>query len=354
MLKGNGKDKVGKNDRPIIGILSQPGDPAPDGMSYIAASYVKWIESAGARVVPIFYDMTEEEVRRIFSIINGVLLPGGGASLRPGHKFYDTARLLVELAVAANEAGDYFPVQGTCLGMETLAIIISRNYTILSDYDAEDAPAPLLYTEEAHTSRFLKALPDDVRVALQQTAIAMENHQKGLAMSAYKENPALEDFFKVLSLSIDKSGNPYVSTLEARNYPIVATQWHPEKNPFEWSPALHIPHTPEAVRMSQEVANYFVYEARNNMHKADSPLEEDEVLIYNWAPHFTGRHAQEGGEERDFQQCYFFQQASHSGDDRPDAKGSKGSRRWRSAFPDMSQLARGKARTKTTTATADA
>jgi gamma-glutamyl hydrolase len=51
------------NDRPIIGILSQPGDPAPDGASYIAASYVKWVESAGARVVPIEYDLTEAEVR---------------------------------------------------------------------------------------------------------------------------------------------------------------------------------------------------------------------------------------------------------------------------------------------------
>jgi hypothetical protein len=29
-------------------------------------------------------------------------------------------------------------VQGTCLGMETLSIIISGNYSILSRFDAED------------------------------------------------------------------------------------------------------------------------------------------------------------------------------------------------------------------------
>lgn len=39
-----------------------------------------------------------------------LLLPGGGAKLYPGHKFYDTARLLVNLALDANDAGDFFPV----------------------------------------------------------------------------------------------------------------------------------------------------------------------------------------------------------------------------------------------------
>jgi hypothetical protein len=60
-----------------------------------------------------------------FKAINGILLPGGGATLAPGHAFYDAARLLVEMAVAANDAGDYYPVHGTCLGWETLAIVVS-------------------------------------------------------------------------------------------------------------------------------------------------------------------------------------------------------------------------------------
>ena len=46
-----------------------------------------------------------------FSMVNAVLLPGGGAKLSPGHRFYDAATLLVDLAVDANENGDYFPVR---------------------------------------------------------------------------------------------------------------------------------------------------------------------------------------------------------------------------------------------------
>jgi len=30
-------------------------------------------------------------------------------------------------------------------------------------------------------------------------------------------------------------------------YPVTATQWHPEKNVFEWATHLHVPHSYEAV-----------------------------------------------------------------------------------------------------------
>ena len=45
----------GLNMRPIIGILTQPSpsELMQFGNSYIPASYVKYVESGGARVVPV-------------------------------------------------------------------------------------------------------------------------------------------------------------------------------------------------------------------------------------------------------------------------------------------------------------
>jgi gamma-glutamyl hydrolase len=34
----------------------------------------------------------------------------------------------------------------------------------------------------------------------------------------------------------------YISTIEAKQYPILGLQWHPEKNSFEWTKHKHIPH----------------------------------------------------------------------------------------------------------------
>lgn len=51
--------------------------PPQNNRSYIAAGYVKWIESAGARAVPIRFYASDGELRRIFQSINGLVFPGG-------------------------------------------------------------------------------------------------------------------------------------------------------------------------------------------------------------------------------------------------------------------------------------
>jgi gamma-glutamyl hydrolase len=173
-------------------------------------------------------------------VINGLLLPGGGAHLKPGHPFYDAAALLVKLAIAANDAGDYFPVHGTCLGLETLAIIVSGNYTLLRPTAALDAPAPLLYTEDAENSHFFRSLPPSVVHDLQNSAIAMENHMKGVLMPSHAENAALRDFFKVLSLSLDRDGQPYISTMEARKVRCDGYGWFVVVRAWFWRGATRV------------------------------------------------------------------------------------------------------------------
>ncbi|OQR71828.1 gamma-glutamyl hydrolase A-like [Tropilaelaps mercedesae] len=66
------------NPRPVIGILAQDYyGPVENKTSFIAASYVKWIEGAGARVLPIFLNKTEAYYDEVINLVNGVLFPGG-------------------------------------------------------------------------------------------------------------------------------------------------------------------------------------------------------------------------------------------------------------------------------------
>lgn len=63
------------NYRPVIGILSHPGDGASGRLnnasnaSYIAASYVKFVESAGARVIPLIYNEPEEILYQVNDLV---------------------------------------------------------------------------------------------------------------------------------------------------------------------------------------------------------------------------------------------------------------------------------------------
>lgn len=104
---------------PVIGVLTQADRP------YIAASYVKYLESAGARVVPILHISSIDDITAMFKKLNGFFIPGGGANLASerdhavcprvmqidfSDPFMVAAGHMVSLARQANANGDYFPV----------------------------------------------------------------------------------------------------------------------------------------------------------------------------------------------------------------------------------------------------
>jgi gamma-glutamyl hydrolase len=66
---------------PIIGVYTEDCEeydgPIKEGTTYIAASYVKNLEMAGAQVIPIFYNSKKDQLLDLLSKINGVFLPGG-------------------------------------------------------------------------------------------------------------------------------------------------------------------------------------------------------------------------------------------------------------------------------------
>ncbi|KAL4537262.1 hypothetical protein Ndes2526B_g04834 [Nannochloris sp. 'desiccata'] len=296
------------NLRPLIGILSQGGIPASKGYSYIAASYVKFVEAAGARAVPILHDMDPEEVTRRFNAVNGILIPGGSQDLKAGNPYFDTAELLFKLTLEANDKGDYFPLHGTCLGFEALAILAANNNeSVVTNFDAEDYSQPLYPTEKAPTSRFFSALPPHVVENLNTKPYAMQNHAHGVAYEAFASNPGLNSFFDVLTLSIDRQDAVYVSTMESTHYPISATQWHPEKNAFEWTlNKKTIPHHPDAIEVTQEVANYLVGASRKNFHAPKTRDDEEDMLIYNWNDGLEYTGTRTYGGEADFDEIYVF------------------------------------------------
>lgn len=49
-----------------------------------------------------------------------------------------------------------------------------------------------------------------------------------------------------------------------KKYPFFGTQWHPEKSQFEWEPKEAIDHSPDAIRIGQYMANFFVNQGINS------------------------------------------------------------------------------------------
>lgn len=284
------------NERPIIGVLAQDVfDPKPHRNSYIAASYVKFVESAGARVVPVMINKSEDEYTRLFKSINGVLLPGGGVSLESSG-YSKAAGIFYRLALEANSNGDYFPVWGTCLGFELLTLLTSGEL-LLSHTNTSGIALPLDFTEDVQGSRLFKEFPEELMKSLATEPLTENSHQWSITTQNFTANEKLKKFYRVLSINTDGQ-NKFVSTMEAYDFPIYATQWHPEKNAFEWT-RPYIPHTPSAIKTTFYMANFFVNEARKSFHSFASTEEEEKALIYNYNPEYTGIQSA-------FEQTYFF------------------------------------------------
>ena len=61
-------------------------------------------------------------------------------------------------------------------------------------------------------------------------------------------------FWRALSWNYDRKGLKYVSSIEARKYPFIGVQFHPEKNVFEWSyREPRIPHSKYKIEMQSVV-----------------------------------------------------------------------------------------------------
>ena len=82
----------------------------------------------------------------LLSFTNSVLFPGGGVNVFDS-PYERTGKILFNLAVKANKAGDVFPLWGTCLGFEFLSTLGAGGENVLSSVDGEDYSIPLNLSE---------------------------------------------------------------------------------------------------------------------------------------------------------------------------------------------------------------
>ena len=92
------------NKQPVVGIVAQTLEPEmladprfANYTYYVMSSFVKFLEGAGARIVPLVPTMTASEVDVALSKINGVFLPGGDGD------YYDFAKMLYQKIITLND-----------------------------------------------------------------------------------------------------------------------------------------------------------------------------------------------------------------------------------------------------------
>ena len=298
-----------KNDRPIIGILSVPlavggcvteiqkdDGVTDDATSCFQSIYVKWLESSGARVVPIRYDSSDTELLRLANSLNGILFTGGDTPIiHTDSQYMHAAGLLLNHTISAK---DYFPLWGTCMGIQTLSILVAGTADILESgifTGVDPQMMSLNLTSLAASSKLLgtTTTPPSILQSLQSSDVTTNLHHDGINPQTYVSNQRLHNFFDLLSTNMDTSSHSFISTIEAKSHPIYAAQWHPERPQFDWTFYNgKLNHDLETIQTMQYFSNFFVNEARKNNRSFASEKEELSALIYNYSPQVSDRSYQ--------------------------------------------------------------
>jgi gamma-glutamyl hydrolase len=232
---------VDTQQQPVIGILSVPIDSTSEpcitssraqtpGASCFTSFYPKWIEAAGARAVVIPYNANATMLDRLFNAVNGILFTGGGAELFLNQTYVQTAMYLFDKVVASAAGPNPVALHGTCMGFQTLAIVASRNDSVLcrNCYSAENISWPLTLTPGALDAPVFKEMPAWMVDTFTTRNATLNLHHDGVPPEAVLENPALARLLTMVATNVDRVGAPFASMWAgAGGLPITGTQFHP-------------------------------------------------------------------------------------------------------------------------------
>lgn len=252
--------------------------------------------------MPVVIGKSKEHYEELFQGLNGLILPGGSAPLVGDGGYASVGELFFNMAKQARDQGDHFPIWGTCNGFELLTVLSSRDRSRLTDCYSEDQASPLHMLPAAASSNVYGRAPPDVLRELEHERVSINFHRFCLTPTNFSRYN-MDRFWTPLSLNWDLHGLEYISTLEAKDYPFVGIQFHPEKNIFEWSvKEPMIPHTSSAVHVALYFATHFVNMARRSGHRFPDRATEESFLIYNYKPLYVGKESLDWS----FQEAYLF------------------------------------------------
>lgn len=205
---------------PVIGVYTQvdtsdePSSSNADLTTYIASSYVKFLEMSGAQVVPIFAYSSETALAALLPKLNGVLFPGGGENISINNRWTANADYILKYAMQENRKGNSFPVWGTCLGMQLLAYLTSG-------YD-EKAISPVRGDTGIINPLDFTSNPsylfDDVNADLRNKisrgqGLFYFNHKYAVTPSYFDNNRDLNGFWTVVATTTTSYNDKFLSVL---------------------------------------------------------------------------------------------------------------------------------------------
>ncbi len=133
------------------------------------------------------------------------------------------------------------------------------------------------------SSRLFSSLPPNILDLFSTQPITVNEHAFSLSSQSFNSNEYLSRDFNIISTNLDREGVEFVSSFEMKDKKIYATQFHPEKNAFNWN-LPNVTHTGDGILAMQYLANRFLQDVRerDNPNNLSSNVPWGSLYVHNY------------------------------------------------------------------------
>ena len=195
-------------------------------------------------------------------------------------------------------SGGHFPVWGVCLGFQAIVLTASNYKVKIGLPTSLNIRRPIRFNDETYeSSMFKEILSPSIKDYLESKDVNYFNHHYGFTVKNFKKNKGLHDNFNVVA-SYQRNGEKYVAIIQHKKYPIIGTQFHPEKILFEHKQSLNLRLTYRSSLASQEMSRILFKPTLSSMNMFTNQLTLNHFLLENFSTEKTFGV---------FESVYFFQ-----------------------------------------------
>jgi gamma-glutamyl hydrolase len=245
-----------------IGIFSAPMPVhyLSKAESYLQRDYLDWVEMSGA--VPVIIPYNTQYLVEYLNTVNGVMWVGGAIENEETHSQtqYVTLRKAYEhafkYAIQENQNGNYYPIWGTCLGFDFLALMGQKNHELSQMSKIHKTRAGTLRFKG--DSRLRRVFSKTMQQRFAKEPVTRQLHSNGFNPES-NQTIHMHPYLKIISVDTsDRSPQKFVNAFEYKHFPFYGTQWHPEK-----------PVSPLSQQVALRLSKFFKKECAKNRNRTN-------------------------------------------------------------------------------------
>jgi gamma-glutamyl hydrolase len=180
------------------------------------------------------------------------------------------------MAKQKNDMGIHFPIWGTCLGFESLLLLLSNFETTLhTDIDNINIVQSIKFDTKIK-SMFTSVFSEQDFSILQTFELMYLNHNWGFKMENINQDKFVKQKIDILATFVTSHGVEVLGAFKDKAYPFYGVQYHPELTQFVYLEIFKI----NKEYIATEIAQKHALVIRNIIGDVESYLTNAEVIGY--------------------------------------------------------------------------